>query len=126
MHIDTLIESPRLRALFAGLCFAAAGVLVIGLLGIGATPVAVGLVNEPWDKLAHLGTFAVLGGLLAAGFGGGRPWLATALALSVGIADEGLQLFHPGRQAGWDDLAADLTGAALAALALWFFREKRR
>lgn len=120
MPIETRRSPPRLRTFFAAFCFAAAGILVVGLLGIGATPVAVGLVREPWDKLAHLATFAVLGGLLAAGFGGRRPWLATALALSVGMADEGLQLFHPGRQSGWDDLAADLAGAALAAAALWF------
>ena len=46
--------------------------------------------------------------------------LAFAGALLVGVADELHQATLPGRQAGWDDLAADAIGALIgAALLRW-------
>lgn len=110
-----------LRALRMALCFSAAGVLVAGLLGGGATPMAVGLLHAPWDKLAHLVTYAALGLLLAAGFSRRRPLLAAGLACAIGVIDELTQGFHPGRHADLGDLGADLAGALLAAVVVRYF-----
>jgi VanZ family protein len=83
--------------------------------------VAVGLFPAPWDKLAHLLTFAVVG--MAAGVAGGvRGWrmalYCLAGALLVGGMDEIHQIFLPGRSASWGDLAADAAGGLLGAAAL--------
>jgi VanZ family protein len=118
------LPSP-LIALRAALCFGAAGVLVGGLLGLGATSVAVGLVKPPWDLLAHLGTYALLGLLLGLGFSGRRPLLASCLALAIGVIDETTQLFHPGRHADLADLAADAAGILLAVAVLHFLWGRR-
>jgi hypothetical protein len=118
-------RSTPLRALRAALFFSAAAVLVGVVLGGGATPVAVGLVPAPWDKLAHLATYATLGLLLAAGFSGRRPLLASGLAFAVGVIDEAMQAFHPGRHADLADLGADLAGALLAAALLWVLWGRR-
>jgi uncharacterized protein YfiM (DUF2279 family) len=94
-----------------------AAVLYVG----GAQPVAVGLFPAPWDKLAHLLAFAVVG--MAAGLAGGmRGWrmalCCVAGALMVGGMDELHQAFLPGRSASWADLAADAAGGLLGAAAL--------
>ena len=122
MPTDTMRLPPTLLALRTALCVGAAGLLVGGLLGFGATPMAVGLVPAPWDKLAHLAIFALLGLLLGAGFSGRRPLLAAFLAFAVGVIDEAMQAFHPGRHADLADLGADLCGALLAAAILWLVR----
>lgn len=111
-----------LRALRAALCFSAAALLVGAVLGGGATPAAVGLVPAPWDKLVHLATYATLGLLLAAGFSGRRPLLASGLAFAIGVIDEAMQAFYPGRHADLGDLGADLAGALVAALIVRHFR----
>lgn len=93
--------------------------IVFNLFVLGAQPFAVGLVPAPWDKLAHAGVFAVLAAAigLASGLTGWRMvWLAFAGALLVGVMDEWHQAFLPGRQAGWDDLAADVVGGAMGAI----------
>ena len=118
MPIESMRPPSRLLALRAALCFSAAAVLVLGLLGGGATPLAVGLVPAPWDKLAHLATYATLGLLLAAGFSGRRPLLAGSLAFAIGVVDEAMQAFHPGRHADLADLAADAAGILLAVAVL--------
>ena len=95
--------------------------LPMGLFYGGAQPVAVGLIPEPWDKLAHAGVFAVLAAAVGYASGWrGRPmwWLAFTVALAVGAVDEFHQMHLPGRAAGWDDLAFDALGAALGATAL--------
>lgn len=98
----------------------AAGIL-LGLFGLGAQPVAVGLVPVPWDKVAHGLVFAVLAAAmgLASGLRGWRMvLLAVGAALLIGALDEWHQMFLPGRQAGLDDLAADVAGGLAGALVL--------
>ena len=108
---------------------AAAVGLPLGLYIGGAQPIAVGLIPEPWDKLAHMAVFALLAGAIgyASGLRGARMWwLAFAGALAVGAVDEWHQIYLPGRGPGWDDLVADAVGAALGATALrWRTRVKR-
>lgn len=114
--------------------------LLSGVFVGGAQPVAVGLIPAPWDKLAHTALFAqiTLALLLAGGarpvWTGGRAlvalrcgrgllWGAAALALTVGAGDEVHQASLPGRNAGWDDLAADLLGVLLVVgWVLWAAR----
>ena len=122
---------PTALRLLAALCVF---LLTAGLFIGGAAPVAVGLFKPPWDKLAHVLTFAVMG----AGFGlasGARGWrmLAVVLggAMAVGAIDELHQLWLPGRDAGLDDFAADAAGGLLGALLLsgayrWLDRQRGR
>ncbi len=105
------------RILAALMVVLSAAVLYVG----GAQPVAVGLFPEPWDKVAHLVTFAVVG--MAAGLAGGMRGWRMALccvvgALFVGGMDELHQMFLPGRSASWSDLAADAAGGLLGAAVL--------
>ncbi|MBK8401174.1 MAG: VanZ family protein [Propionivibrio sp.] len=98
--------------------------ILFGLFVGGAQPVAVGLIPSPWDKLAHASLFAVLAACigLASGLRGGRVvLLAFAGALLVGSLDEWHQVFLPGRQAGWDDLAADAAGSLIGAVLIGAF-----
>jgi VanZ family protein len=95
--------------------------LPMGLFVGGAQPVAVGLISVPWDKLAHIGVFAVLAAAMGYATGmRGWPMLLTGFtyAMGVGVLDEWHQMYLPGRSAGVEDLAADAAGAALGATAL--------
>lgn len=103
--------------------------LPLGLFYGGAQPIAVGLIPEPWDKLAHAAVFAVLAASVGYASGWrGRPvwWLAFTVALSVGAIDEFHQMTLPGRAAGWDDLAFDALGAVAGATALRWRRVVKR
>jgi VanZ family protein len=115
-------ESYRLVSRYARAAAALlAAALVAGLLIGGAQPFAVNLIPAPWDKLAHGVVFALLGAALgrATGARGLRMLLpALAGAILIGAVDELHQTLLPGRQAGWDDLAADAIGALAGALAL--------
>ncbi len=75
------------------------------------------------DKLAHAGWFFLLGLLAyrAARNGEGWPRRRTTLVLILGallwgISDEAHQLFVPGRDVEAADVAADVVGAAVAAV----------
>lgn len=95
----------------------------------GAQPHAAGLLDPPWDKVAHLLAFGTFGGLAWVMLGGTRPAadvLAPLAAIAVGIADEWMQTRLPGRHPGFDDLAADTIGALSVVLLLALLRERRR
>jgi VanZ family protein len=92
-----------------------------GLHVLGAQSFAVGLFPSPWDKLAHVVTFALMGGAfgLATGKRGWpRAFYCIAGAVVIGIMDEWHQAYLPGRTASWSDLMADAAGGMLAAALL--------
>lgn len=104
-------------------------VVAVNLFWQGSQPYAVGLIPEPWDKVAHM---TLYGGFSAAAWvilGGGRPTadlLAPMAAVTIGIADEFAQSFNPGRVVGLGDLAADAIGALSVVLVLALMRERLR
>ena len=111
------VSHPFIRPLAGLLCIAFVGGLFIG----GAQPVAVGLVEAPWDKLAHLIAFGGLATLIELAL---QPSLLLffALPLAVSAADEFHQAFLPGRFASLEDW---LAGAAGVTLAWWLLRHTR-
>jgi uncharacterized protein YfiM (DUF2279 family) len=112
---------PRNLRMFAVLAVVLTGT---GLHVLGAQAFAVGLFHSPWDKLAHVMTFAFLGGAigLASGTRGWRQaFFCIGGALVMGVMDEWHQAYLPGRVASWSDLLADVAGGVLAAtlLGMW-------
>ena len=73
----------------------------------------VGLLT-PWDKLAHLFEFALLGFLAARATGSARGGFS--IAAVWGAVDEVHQAFVPLRSPGLDDWLADLIGGFLGAM----------
>lgn len=71
-------------------------------------------ITSPWDKLAHLGAFALLGALSGAATGSARRGFMTAAL--YGALDEAHQAFSPGRTSGFEDWFADLAGALIGGL----------
>lgn len=99
--------------LVSGLSLAAASALVLSLFV--SAPATGGLLESPWDKLAHFGFFGCVTFLLAIGFGG-RVHLAFIAAVLIGVADESYQAILPTRHANWGDLLTNVFAAACAAL----------
>ena len=80
------------------------------------------------DKVAHLGLYALLTGLLAWGIVRGFPgrnlgWvlgLSVGLSALYGVSDEFHQAFVAARQSDVLDWVADAAGSLLAAVLLWW------
>ena len=101
--------------------------LVIALFGLGSKPVSVGLFPAPWDKLAHYLFYGGLAGTFWVALRGAPGWAAPGaflLAVAVGIADEWVQFYTPGRDASLGDLAADALGALTAVVVLTSTRRR--
>ncbi|MEQ6341305.1 MAG: VanZ family protein [Gammaproteobacteria bacterium] len=79
----------------------------------GSQPVAVGLFEPPFDKVAHFTAFGVLGFLLWLGFQGRWPLLIIILVGCVGALDEWRQAFLPGRAVSFGDFAMDMTAVVV-------------
>jgi VanZ family protein len=94
-------------------CFASALFATSQIFWLGAKPVAVNLINPPWDKLAHSFTFLVICFLLWFATGMLRRLSVICLVAGVAAADELHQLWLPGRSAEWHDLMADALGIAI-------------
>lgn len=117
-------ETTYNPALQRNIRMAAGASVVLGFAGLhvlGAQAFAVGLFSSPWDKLAHVMTFALIGGAfgLATGTRGWRRAICcVAGAVLAGALDEWHQAYLPGRNASWIDLLADGVGGLLAAALL--------
>lgn len=95
--------------------------ILVSLFVLGAQPVAVNLIPSPWDKLAHGGIFALLAcgiGVASGLHGRRRLFFAISTAVLIGAVDEWHQMYLPGRQASWIDLAADVVGSVAGAVLL--------
>lgn len=86
------------------------------LFGFGSSEASAGVVAAPWDKLAHIGVFAVLAVALRLVLPGVPMTVIVGIGLSVAIADELKQAWVPGRDPSWADGAADMLGIALGLL----------
>lgn len=104
-------------------------IVAANLFWHGSKPYAVGIVPAPWDKGLHVVLYAGFASSAWVGMGGTR-WIADGgaviAAMLVGVADELVQSYLPGRVVGLDDLLADLTGVVLAVVALALHRERHR
>ncbi|PKO25189.1 MAG: hypothetical protein CVU35_05395 [Betaproteobacteria bacterium HGW-Betaproteobacteria-8] len=90
-------------------------VLTLAAIFIGGTmPGAGELFAAPWDKVAHFIVFGAITLLAGLSFPALPLPLIFILAISLGAADEVHQTFLAGRQAGFDDLLADILGALFA------------
>jgi VanZ family protein len=80
-----------------------------------------------FDKVAHFGAYALLGGLLAFATDRARLSVAVAvvLALAYGASDEIHQMFVPGRSPDVLDWAADAAGVLTACLLYTRWRSRR-
>lgn len=102
--------------------------LAANLFYHGAQPYAVGLIQPPWDKLAHAVLFGGVAGLAWVALGGrGRiaDLGAFVVAAGIGAIDEAVQSLLPGRSVDAVDLVADVVGAALAVWLLRTLRARR-
>ena len=107
--------------------------LIFGLSSVSSLPAPPGGLT---DKHAHFITYGVLAALLVWGLTDRAParttWAtaaaAVALAVLYGASDEWHQSFVPDREVSALDLAADASGAAIAAVALraWAIIRARR
>jgi VanZ family protein len=86
------------------------------LFGFGSTEASAGLVASPWDKLAHIGVFALLAVALRLALPRVPLTVIIGIGLSVAVADELNQLWVPGRDPSWEDGVADMAGIALGLL----------
>ena len=75
-----------------------------------------------WDKLVHFVVYAGLTGLFGFAAKLDKRLLIGGVVSAVGILDETMQAFVPGRFAGADDLAADLLGVLFA---MWLIGKMR-
>ena len=116
----------RLISRYGRLCAALLAIATtLGIFIGGAQPFAVNLIPSPWDKLAHVAVFGAIGAALGIAIGIRKarvPLMAAVGTLAIGALDEWHQSLLPGRNAGWDDLAADAVGALVAALIVYGLR----
>ena len=92
------------------------------LFGFGSMPASANLVAHPWDKLVHLGVFAVLTFGLRLSLPKISVSMIIGIALSIALADELHQFFVPERQPSWDDGIADGFGVLLGLCLCWQYK----
>jgi VanZ family protein len=93
--------------------------LVVALIYFGSRPYyAVVVPYLPWDKLVHATAYASFATLAWVGLGGRSQIGPVIIAGAIGLLDEGVQYYSPGRNADLHDLMADLIGATIIVLVL--------
>jgi VanZ family protein len=113
-------QAARAVFLLAGLAVA------IALFYFGGKPVAVGLVAEPWDKLAHFAVYSAITALLLLGTRMRWPIATLLLVCMIGGCDELRQLWLPGRSADVGDLVADIAAGIATCLLLLHLQDRAR
>ena len=89
-------------------------------------------VDKPFRVVAHLGSYALLAGLLLYAIAGRRrphAWEAAAafgLAVLYGLTDEIHQSFVPNRMGQVDDLVIDAIGAVIGITIAWLVLSRIR
>ena len=123
LFFDPLIEPPdSLRRL----CLLLLVTLVTVMLYSGHQPgIQAVLLHPPWDKVAHMVVYGCFAGLAWVASGARQRLLALAAVLVIGLMDEAMQYYTPGRTADVMDLVADLAGGALALALLVRLRRWR-
>lgn len=97
--------------------------IVAGLFVGGAQPGAGELFPPPWDKVAHIIAYGIIGILAGLAFPNSKlPWIV-AIVVLIGGADEIHQVFLPGRHAGFDDWTADWGGALFSLFGVTRLRQ---
>lgn len=116
IHLDPILRpAERMR----WLCLLLLVTLVTVMLFIGSRPgVEVIIPNPPWDKLAHLVAYGGFAALAWVFLGGASTFGPLAVAGLIGLMDETMQYYSPGRAADFRDIVADMSGALLAVLVL--------
>ena len=104
------------------LYFAACLVLIANLFYLGSQPVAVGLFQPPYDKIAHFAAFGGMALLLTLASVGRWPLAVVCAVAVVGAMDEWHQVYLPGRSPDIGDLAADIVAAAAVVVAAALLR----
>ena len=110
-------------------CLVLLTTLVVALLYLGSRPnISVIFPYLPWDKLVHATAYAGFASLAWVGLGGGSLTGPVVVAGVIGLLDEGMQYYSPGRTADIRDLVADLVGATIIVLVLKWLQaaEERR
>ena len=120
------IDAMKLHSAVPWLAALVAVSMIGGLLRLGETSLAVGLIPSPWDKLAHALTFGTI--TLSLWLAVRQRWLlaCVGIALAIAVYDEWRQLYLPGREADLLDLLANTVGIALAALLAMRLRAVQR
>lgn len=131
MKSNEAVHNPGLQRNIRLLAGASVVLGFAGLHVLGAQAFAVGLFSSPWDKVAHVMAFGVIGcafGLASGSQGWRRTAWCIAGAVFAGAMDEWHQAFLPGRNASWADLLADTAGGILASALLslehWLVRRQ--
>ena len=100
-------------------CLSLLTTLVVALLFLGSRPnISVIFPYLPWDKLVHATAYACFAALAWVALGSRSQVGAVIVAVAIGLVDEGLQYYSPGRTADLRDLVADLIGATVIVLVL--------
>jgi VanZ family protein len=109
---------PTTDRVIRGLSALAAGLIIVQLLLLQQPDYAGRLLDAASDKLIHFVVFGAIAFFVWLATGGRWPLMVWAVVILIGAIDETQQLYTPGRNASFVDLAADGAGATAALLAL--------
>lgn len=121
--LESIMPAPGFSPARRWRCLLIAGGMAGLLFYLGSQPFAVGLIPEPWDKLAHLVVFSVITGLLWIGTGGHLALVVIGFVAGIGALDEWHQSTLPGRSADYLDFLSDVLAAMLTVFVLRGWRK---